>query len=106
MEKSNVISKTDYNFRKPKFSRKIRSEFYLFLLLHINRSITKKFPIEILFEMMDSDIRSIGEGEYDNQNCLKHHKTQAWLKIFEARFVIVIAIAQKSKSVYNEKVPN
>ena len=25
---------------------------------------------------------------------------------FEARFVIVIAIAQKLKSVYNEKVPN
>ena len=33
-------------------------------------------------------------------------KNLSLAKNFEERFVIVIAIAQKSKPVYNEKVPN
>ena len=52
--------------------RKVRSEVYVLLLLYINWSITKKFPTEILLKMMDSSVKSLGEIEYDNQNCLKH----------------------------------
>ena len=59
-----MISKTDYNFKKPELGRK--SEVYLFLLLYINRSITENFPIEILLEMMDSSVKSLGKVEYDN----------------------------------------
>ena len=71
-----MISRTDYNFRKLKFGRKIRSEIYLFLLLYINRSITKKFPIEILLEMMDSNIGNHEEVEYDKQNRLHDQKSK------------------------------
>ena len=71
-----MISRTDYNFRKLKFGRKIRSEVYLFLLLYINRSITKKFPIEILLEMMDSNIGNHEEVEYDKQNRLHDQKSK------------------------------
>ena len=42
---------------------KFRSKVYLFLLLYINRSITKKFPTEKLLEMMDSSVRNLGEVE-------------------------------------------
>ena len=42
---------------------KFRSEVYLFLLLYINRSITKKFPTKKLLEMMDSSVKNLGEVE-------------------------------------------
>jgi hypothetical protein len=38
---------------------------YLLLPLYINKSITKKFPIETLLEMMDSSVESLGKVEYD-----------------------------------------
>ncbi len=37
-----------------------------------NRSISKKFPIKTLLEMIDSSERSLGEVEYDKQNWLQH----------------------------------
>ena len=40
--------------KKPKFGRKIQSEFYLPLPLCINRSITKNFLIKTISEMIDS----------------------------------------------------
>ena len=55
---------------------KNRSEVYLLLPLHINRSITKKFPIETLLEMIDSSVRSFAEVEYNNQSSLQHQKIQ------------------------------
>jgi len=42
---------------------KSRSEFYLILTLYINRSVTKKFPIETRLEIIDSSVRSLGEVE-------------------------------------------
>ena len=50
-----MISKIVYNIKKPQFSRKIQSAGYLLLPLHINRFLTKKFPIKTLLEMIDSD---------------------------------------------------
>ena len=44
---------------------KSRSEFYLILTLYINRSVTKKFPIETRLEIIDSSVGSHGEDEYD-----------------------------------------
>ena len=75
MEKSNMIRKTSYNIKKTEFSRRIRSEVYLFLALYTNRSITKKFSIETLLKTIDSSVRSHGEVEYNKQNCLQHQKT-------------------------------
>ena len=66
-----MIRKTSNNIKKPKFSRRIRSEVYLLLALYINRSITKKFPIETLLETIDSSVINPGEVEYDKQNWLK-----------------------------------
>ena len=65
-----MISKTGYNVEKSKFGRNIRSEVLLQLPLYINWSITKKFLIETLFEMIDSSIKNHEEVEYDNQNYL------------------------------------
>ena len=76
MGKSNMIRKTSNNIKKPKFSRRIRSEVYLLLALYINRSITKKFSIETLLETVDSSVRNPGEVEYNKQNWLRHQKTQ------------------------------
>ena len=42
------------------------------LSLFVNRSITKKFPIETLLETVDSSVKNLGN---DNQNCLQHQKT-------------------------------
>ena len=58
-----MISKTSYKINKPKIGRKTRSEVYHPLLLYINRSIAKKFPIETLLEMIDSSIKTLGESE-------------------------------------------
>jgi hypothetical protein len=35
---------------------------------------------KIVLERIDSNARSLGEVEYDNQNCHRHQKTQVWLK--------------------------
>ena len=43
-----------------------------FSALYINQSLTKKFPIETLLEMIDSSVLSLGEFNYD------HQKTQVW----------------------------
>ena len=43
--------------------RKIRSEVHHILSLHINRSITKIFPIETVVEKIDSSVRNLGEVE-------------------------------------------
>ena len=58
--------------------RKIRSEVNVLVLLYINQSITKKFPIEMLLEMIGSSAKSPGEFEYDYRNSLRHQKTQFW----------------------------
>ena len=60
--------KIDYNIKKSKLIRKIRSEGHLLLPLHKNRFITKKFPIKALSEMIDSSIKNLGEVAYDRQN--------------------------------------
>jgi hypothetical protein len=46
-----------------------------------NRSISKKFPIKTLLEMIDSSERSLGEVEYDKQNWLQYRETRVRLKI-------------------------
>ena len=51
-------------------------EVYLLLPLFVNRSITKKFPIETLLEMMDYSVKNLGEVEYDKQSRLQHKKNQ------------------------------
>ena len=61
-----MVSKTDYNVKKPKLGQKTRSEVYLVLPLYINRTITKKFLIETILEMIDSGVKCLGEVEYDN----------------------------------------
>ena len=53
----------DYDIKKSKFCRKIRSEVNVLMLLYINRSLTKNFPLETLLEMIDSSVRSPGEVE-------------------------------------------
>jgi len=59
--------KIAYDIKKPQLSRKTRSEVYLLLPLYINRSITKKFLIETIPEMMDSSVKNLGEAEYNKQ---------------------------------------
>ena len=66
--KLNMTIEILYNIKKFKFGRKIRSEGYFLLPLYINWSVTKKFPIKALSEMIDSSVKSLGEVEYDNQN--------------------------------------
>ena len=70
-----MISKIGYNIRKPKFGRKIRSEVHLLMPLHINRSITKYFPIKTHFKIMHSSVKNLRKVEHDEQNWLRHQKT-------------------------------
>ncbi len=56
--------KFDYDIKKFKFCQKIRSVVYVLVLLYMNWSITKYFPIETLLKMIDSSVRSPGEVEY------------------------------------------
>ena len=65
-----MISRTGYNTKKcctpMAFAHlKFRSDDYLLLPLHINRSITKILRSKILLEMMDSSVKNLGEVEYD-----------------------------------------
>ena len=55
--------KFDYDIKKSKFCQKIRIVVYVLMLLYMNWSITKNFPIETLVEMIDSSVRSPGEVE-------------------------------------------
>jgi hypothetical protein len=71
-------SKSVYNFKKPQLGRKIWSEGYLLLPLYINWSITNNLPIKTLLERIYSSIKSPGEVEYDDQNCLKHQFFLLW----------------------------
>ena len=50
---------------------------HLLFSLYMNRSITKKFPIERIPERTDSSIRNLGEVEYDKQSKLQRQKNQA-----------------------------
>ena len=59
--------------QKNSVRRKIRSEVYVLLLLYINRSITKKFPIETIRERTYSSIKNIGKVEKYEQNWLPHY---------------------------------
>ena len=54
-------------YKEKPVRRKIRREVNVLVLLYINRSITKTFPIETLLKMMDSSVESLGEVEYDVQ---------------------------------------
>ena len=54
----------------------ISEKFEAHFPLYITWFLTKKFPIEMFLEMMDSSVKNLGEVEYDNQNCLKLKKTQ------------------------------
>ena len=58
-----MMSKIAYDIKKRQFGRKIRSEVYVIMLLYMNWSIIKKFPIETLLKMIDSSVRSPGEVE-------------------------------------------
>ena len=69
-EKSKMMSKIAYDIKKPQFGRKIRSEVNLQIPLHINRSMTKYFPIKTYMEIMDSSVKNLGEAEYDKRNWL------------------------------------
>ena len=57
--------KIDYNVKKSKLIRKIRSEGHLLLSQYLNWSITKKFPIKELSKVTDSSVKCLGEVEYD-----------------------------------------
>ena len=82
---------------------KFRSEVYLFLLLYINRSITKKFPSKKLLEMMNSSVRNLGEVESIIsrsvliRNCFVMDQ-------FSERFEVHIATVHEL--VHNKKFPN
>jgi len=100
----------NFNLRLEFWSRESITAFlcaihavYLLLPLYINQSITKKFPIEILLEMMDSNVKRPGEVEYAKQNWLQHQKTQVW---FEVRSTSYNPIVTVHKSVDDENVSN
>jgi len=94
--------KIAYDIKKPQLSRKTRSEVYLLLPLYINRSITKKFLIETILEMIDSSIKNPGESEYDIQNWLKRQKNQFLQK--NSKWGLR-PLATVHKSVHNKKFP-
>ena len=69
-----MISRTGYNAKKcctpMAFARlKIWSDDYLLL------SITEILLTEIILEIIDSNVKNLGEVEYDTKNCLRHQKT-------------------------------
>ena len=53
--------------------------------------------------MMDSNVRNLGEVDYDKQNRLKLQKTQVWLKISKRGLP---PFATVRKSIHNKKVSN
>jgi hypothetical protein len=62
------------NVKKFNFSQKIRNDGYLLLSLYISWSVTKKFLIKVLLEMIDSSVRNPGEVEYDKQISLQRQE--------------------------------
>ena len=82
---------------------KFRSEVYLFLLLYINRSITKRFPTEKLLEMMDSSVRNLGEVESIISRSVLIRKFFV-MDQFSEKFEVHIATVRKS--VHNKKFPS
>jgi hypothetical protein len=81
-----MISKIVCNIKKQQLGRKIGNEGYLLLLLHIDRFITKTFPIGTLLEMIDSSVRSLEEVEYDKQNWLLYRETRVRLNILNEAY--------------------
>ena len=69
---------------------------YVLLLLYINRSITKNFPIEALLEMINSSVKNLGKVEYDNQNCLKHQKNPVCRKVRSEVYVLLLLYINRS----------
>ena len=69
-------SKIIYNFIKPKFSELLmnctQTSQYIYptVTMFGNPVATKMFPIKILFEKANSNVRNPGEVEYEKQNCL------------------------------------
>src|SRR4051794_4494377 len=87
---------TEYDKQNWLQRQKIRSMDNLPLPRYINRSITKNFPIETLLEMMDSSVKSLGEVEYDNQNCLKHQKNPVCRKVRSEVYVLLLLYINRS----------
>ena len=79
------------------------SEVYFMFPLYINWSITKKFPIETLLEMMDSSVKTLGKSKYDKQNWLQHQKTEVLLNNLKWGLLPVLIVHQL---VHNKKVHN
>ncbi len=91
-----MISRISYNIKKSKFGRNIRSEVNLRLLLFINRSITKKFLINRLLEIINSSVSSHGEFEYDKQNWLQHQITLVRRKIWSDGYLLLSLYINRS----------
>ena len=66
------------------------------MLIYINRSVTKKFPIKTLLKTIDYSVRSLGKVEYDNQNCLKHQKTPVRPKSRSEVYLILARYTNRS----------
>ena len=64
---------------------------------------TKNFPIKTLLEMIDSSVKSLGDVEYDKQNCLQHQEIRVWLKNSKC---VLPSIATVHKSVHTKKDSN
>ena len=94
--------KIDYNVKKSKLIRKIRSECHLLLSQYLNRSITKKFSIKELSEMIDSSVKSLEEVEYDNQNSLRHQKTPVQPKNSSEDYLLLLLYINRPTT---EKLP-
>ena len=69
----------------------------------IKQSTKKYFPIETFLKAMNPSVRSPGEFEYDNQNCLRYQKTPVYRKIHSE---VYFSIATLHKQVHNKKVSN
>ena len=50
-------------------------------MVTLHKSVhNKKFLVETFLKMIDSGVKSLGEVEYDKQNCLQHQKIRVWRK--------------------------
>ncbi len=62
---SNMVSKMVHNMKTPSSIEKFKVWGLPPSAMYINRSVTKKFQIEILLEMIDFGIKTLGEVKYD-----------------------------------------
>ena len=69
---------------------------YLLLPLYINQSIKKKSPIETLFEVMNSSVKSHGEAEYEIQICLRYQEFQVWPKFRSEVYLFLLLYINRS----------